>query len=206
MYGDGSVTDKVSNSVSKVAAVIELHVARFSDLDIVTLYAILRLRCDVFVVEQACAYSDVDGRDVESGTRHVWLTAVEGVRATEGVAATDGVGAAEPAPGASRRNGAAGEADVTNTMPGILAYLRILDDPDGTARIGRVCVARDARRAGHAATLMAAALDLIGNGRDTVLDAQAYATRLYEDAGFVRDGEEFLEDGIMHVPMRRPAR
>ncbi len=91
-------------------------------------------------------------------------------------------------------------------MPRILAYLRILDDPDGTARIGRVCVARDARRAGHAATLMAAALDLIGSGRDTVLDAQAYATRLYEDAGFVRDGEEFLDDGIMHVPMRRPAR
>ena len=140
MYGDGSVTDKVSNSVSKVAAVIELHVARFSELDIVTLYAILRLRCDVFVVEQDCAYSDVDGRDVEPGTRHLWLTA------------TDGVAATEPAPGASRRTGEAGDGrQRTNTMPRILAYLRILDDPDGAARIGRVCVARDARRAGHAA-------------------------------------------------------
>jgi ElaA protein len=194
MYGDGSVTDKVSNSVSKVAAVTELHVARFAELDIVTLYAILRLRSDVFVVEQDCAYSDVDGRDVEPGTRHVWLTA------------TDGVAATEPAPGANGRRTEAGDAEATNTAPGILAYLRILDDADGTARIGRVCVARDARRAGHAATLMAGALDLIGTGRDTVLDAQAYATRLYEDAGFVRDGEEVRDDGIMHVPMRRPAR
>lgn len=193
MYGDGSVTDKVSNSVSKVAAVIELHVARFAELDIVTLYAILRLRSDVFVVEQDCAYSDVDGRDAEPGTRHVWLTATDGIAATERV------------PAASRGTGEADGAEAASTAPGILAYLRILDDPDGTARIGRVCVARDARRAGHAAVLMTAALDLIGTARDTVLDAQAYATRLYEDAGFVRDGEEFLDDGIMHVPMRRLA-
>ena len=195
MYGDGSVTDKVSipvsNSVRKVAAVIELHVAGFSELDIVTLYAILRLRSDVFVVEQNCAYSDVDGRDVEPGTKHLWLTAADAVTATE------------PAQDTSQRTGAADDIGPTNTGQGILAYLRILDDPDGTARIGRVCVARDARRSGHAATLMAAALDLIDTGRDAVLDAQAYATRLYEDAGFVRDGEEFLDDGIMHVPMRR---
>lgn len=180
----------------KVAPVIELHVAGFSDLDIITLYAILRLRSDVFVVEQECAYADVDGRDVEPGTRHVWLTA------TGSVTAADSVTATEPAAVVSERTG---DTDRTNTAPRILAYLRILNDPDGAARIGRVCVARDARRAGHAATLMAAALDLIGTDRDTVLDAQAYATRLYEDAGFVRDGEEFLDDGIMHVPMRRQA-
>jgi ElaA protein len=189
MYGDGSVTDKVSNAVGKVAPVIELKVADFSDLDTVTLYAILRLRADVFVVEQDCAYSDVDGRDVEPGTRHVWLTATNGV-----------------AQSTSAANRPAGEADATNTAPRILAYLRIVDDPDGAARIGRVCVARDARRAGHAATLLGAALELIGTGRDAVLDAQAYATRLYEDAGFTRDGEDFLEDGIVHVPMRRPSK
>jgi ElaA protein len=169
--------------------VIKLHVAGFSDLDTVTLYAILRLRADVFVVEQDCAYCDVDGRDLECSTRHVWLTA------------TDGVAAAEPALAASRRTG---EADDTNTAPRILAYLRILEERDGTARIARVCVARDARRAGHAATLMAAALDVVG-ARDAVLDAQTYATKLYEDAGFVRDGADFVEDGIPHLPMRRHA-
>jgi len=188
MYGGGLVTGKVSDSVSKVAVVIDLHIAGFTDLDTVTLYAILRLRADVFIVEQHCAYSDVDGRDLERGTRHLWLTATDGIAA--------------PAPAASRRTGEAGG---PNLPPRILAYLRMLDDPDGAARIGRVCVARDARRAGHAATLLAAALDMIGTARDVVLDAQAYATRLYEDAGFVRDGEEFLDDGIMHVAMRRVA-
>ncbi|GGF35598.1 ElaA protein [Marmoricola endophyticus] len=32
-----------------------------------------RLRQDVFVVEQECAYPDLDGRDPEPGTRHVLL-------------------------------------------------------------------------------------------------------------------------------------
>ena len=27
----------------------------------------------MFVVEQKCAYPDLDGRDTEPGTRHVWL-------------------------------------------------------------------------------------------------------------------------------------
>src|SRR5215467_11943786 len=74
MYGDGSVTDKTSISICNVALVTDLQVASFAELDTATLYAILRLRCDVFIVEQACAYPDVDGRDVEPGTRHVWLT------------------------------------------------------------------------------------------------------------------------------------
>jgi ElaA protein len=51
----------------------DVRVASFRDLDTTTLYAILKLRCDVFVVEQQCAYADLDGRDTEPGTRHVWL-------------------------------------------------------------------------------------------------------------------------------------
>ncbi|HET6531645.1 MAG TPA: GNAT family N-acetyltransferase [Actinoplanes sp.] len=52
----------------------EVRVAAFRDLDAPTLYAILKLRCDVFVVEQKCFYADLDGRDTEPGTRHVWLS------------------------------------------------------------------------------------------------------------------------------------
>jgi ElaA protein len=37
-----------------------------------------------------------------------------------------------------------------------------------------------------------------------VLDAQTYAVGVYEQAGFVVDGPEFIEDGIPHVTMRRP--
>ena len=37
------------------------------------LHDLLRLRVDVFVVEQDCAYPELDGRDPEPGTRHVWI-------------------------------------------------------------------------------------------------------------------------------------
>ena len=53
---------------------VEVRVASFRDLDTTTLYAILKLRGDVFVVEQKCLYADLDGRDTEPGTRHVWLS------------------------------------------------------------------------------------------------------------------------------------
>jgi ElaA protein len=49
------------------------HHSAFRDLDVTTLYAILKLRSDVFVVEQKCVYLDLDGRDTEPGTRHVWV-------------------------------------------------------------------------------------------------------------------------------------
>jgi ElaA protein len=49
-----------------------LHACGFAALDPTTLYALLRLRVDVFVVEQSCAYPELDGRDTEPGTWHVW--------------------------------------------------------------------------------------------------------------------------------------
>ena len=59
----------------------EVRVASFRDLDTTTLYAILQLRADVFVVEQRCLYRDLDGRDDEPGTRHVWLSHGDEIRA-----------------------------------------------------------------------------------------------------------------------------
>jgi ElaA protein len=52
---------------------------------------------------------------------------------------------------------------------------------------------------------MAEALHAIGEGTTTVLDAQTYLVAFYRRLGFVEDGSEFVEDGIPHVPMRRPA-
>jgi len=43
-----------------------------SDMAPATLYAVLRLRVDVFVVEQECAYAELDGRDLEAGARMIW--------------------------------------------------------------------------------------------------------------------------------------
>ena len=46
-------------------------VRKFKDLKIEELYDLLRLRVDVFVVEQACPYPELDGRDTHEETLHV---------------------------------------------------------------------------------------------------------------------------------------
>ena len=50
---------------------------------------------------------------------------------------------------------------------------------------------------------MTYALERAGT-RDVVLDAQAHLHDWYARFGFVRAGADFVEDGIAHVPMRRP--
>jgi ElaA protein len=52
---------------------VTVRVASFEQLDPATLYALLRLRVDVFVVEQRSPYPDLDGRDLEPSTRHLWI-------------------------------------------------------------------------------------------------------------------------------------
>lgn len=49
-----------------------LHQKRFQELTVDELYELLRIRADVFVVEQDCVYQDLDGDDQES--IHLWLT------------------------------------------------------------------------------------------------------------------------------------
>ena len=136
--------------------------ARFAELDPAELYEILRLRVDVFVVEQDCPYPELDGRDTEPDTVHLWY----------------------------QRDGR------------VAAYLRVLAEPDGLARIGRVCTAADERGAGLAGGLLARALDQIGPG-PVALAAQSHLTAFYARYGFRPDGAEYLEDGIPHTPMVR---
>lgn len=61
---------------------LEYHAAATADLSPLTLYAILRLRVDVFVVEQECAYPELDGRDVEPTAVQLWATDGDDVVAT----------------------------------------------------------------------------------------------------------------------------
>lgn len=42
-----------------------------SELTVPVLYALLKLRCEVFVVEQTCPYLDVDGDDLVGENRHL---------------------------------------------------------------------------------------------------------------------------------------
>lgn len=46
---------------------------KFDELRPSMLYSALKLRSDVFVVEQNCIYPDLDNKDTLSGTRHVFL-------------------------------------------------------------------------------------------------------------------------------------
>ena len=141
-------------------------------LDASTLYALLKLRAEVFIAEQQSPWLDVDGRDLDPSTVHFWLP--------------DG------APG----SGPAGD---------VVATVRLTDEGPGLARIGRVCAAPSARGQGLIGLLMAAALDELGD-RACLLEAQSHLEPMYAKYGFVVEGGEFVEDGIPHVPMRRPAR
>lgn len=151
----------LSTGSGTMAVVSSLHVVAFDDLDARTAYLLWQLRERVFVVEQECAYLDLDGRDLEPATRHVYV-------------------------------------DVADVP---VAYLRVLEDPD-EMRIGRVLVDPARRRTGLAEQLMTAALGVVGE-RPCRLDAQSYLVDWYRRFGFEPCGEEFLEDGIPHVPMRR---
>ena len=132
----------------------------FDMLDPYAVYGICKLRQDVFVVEQECAYADLDGRDVDPETRHVLLMIDDA----------------------------------------LLGYARVLDDGDAW-RIGRVLLAPDARGRGWADPIMDTALQVCQD-RDVVLDAQSPLAGWYATFGFEVTGEEFLDDGIPHLPMR----
>lgn len=51
---------------------MELHVKHYDELTKEELYDIIKVRLDVFVVEQKCTYQDIDGKD--KGAYHVWLS------------------------------------------------------------------------------------------------------------------------------------
>jgi ElaA protein len=51
----------------------DVRVAPFDALDARTAYLLWQLRAAVFVVEQECPYLDLDGRDLDPATRHVWV-------------------------------------------------------------------------------------------------------------------------------------
>ena len=52
---------------------VTVHQCGAADLDAATLHALIQLRIEVFVVEQACPYQDLDGWDLLDTTRHFWL-------------------------------------------------------------------------------------------------------------------------------------
>ncbi|MCC6996756.1 MAG: GNAT family N-acetyltransferase [Deltaproteobacteria bacterium] len=132
------------------------------------LYAIMRARAEVFVVEQDCAYQDADGSD--PAAVHLWAT--------------------------------------DDTTP-VLAYARLFaPGAEGVAeaRIGRVITTAPGRGRGLGRELMRRALTEIATrwaAPPVWIGAQKYLERFYGELGFVRCGDDYVEDGIDHLPMLR---
>lgn len=140
-----------------------LHDRPFAELDPATLYRILQLRSQVFVVEQACVFLEPDGVDLDPSCRLLWI-------ADE-----------------------AGE---------VVAAARIIDGGDAR-RLGRIVTAERARGRGHAGRLIEHALAT--TDPPWVLHGQSHLADWYRTFGFEVSGDEYLDDGIPHVPMRRDA-
>ena len=136
----------------------------FDQLNTSELYQILRLRSEVFVVEQNCVYQDVDNKDQKAV--HVFITDTDK----------------------------------------IVAYTRLFDAGDyfKHASIGRVVVALSHRKEGLGHILMKVSIKAIKeyfNSSIITISAQTYLKKFYESHGFIKEGSEYLEDGLPHIKM-----
>ncbi|MDO5529424.1 MAG: GNAT family N-acetyltransferase [Paracoccus sp. (in: a-proteobacteria)] len=84
-----------------------------------------------------------------------------------------------------------------------LGCARVLID-GSTAKIGRVCIAPEARGTGAGAALMRSVMDDLRGRGDLArlkLSAQVQVIGFYERLGFVAYGPEYLDAGISHRDM-----
>ena len=159
------------------------------DLTVADLHDVLALRNRVFVVEQACAYQDVDGLDLVRDTRHLLARGSHG----DGDRDVDGDG----------------DGAIVGFCEGaIVAYARLLAPYDGRpARIGRVIVTAEARGQRLGVRLMERALASCAEhwpGAGVDISAQAHLVDFYASLGFVVTSEVYDEDGIPHQDMHLP--
>lgn len=145
----------------------------FDALTVAELYAVLRLRSEVFVVEQNCVFLDMDNSDAQ----------------------------------AMHLMGQAGNAGETQCE--LVAYARCFGPGVKyvEASIGRVITAPQARAGGLGHVLVREAVRAVQahwGPQPIRIGAQARLQAFYEQHGFVRDGEPYIEDGIPHIEMLRP--
>ena len=156
---------------------LEWKLCRFDQLNTHELFLLVKLRIDVFVVEQACAYPELDGLDMLDSTLHLF--------------ATDN---AQPVAYARILDSHQNDAESATIQ-------------DADIHIGRVLVAHSHRRQGLATMLMRRTLDYCEAhhaGQNQALAAQVEVMDFYAGLGFKAYGEHYMEDGIAHVNMRRP--
>lgn len=153
---------------------------RFDDLEPRHLYALLRARGEVFIIEQRCAFLDTDGVDL-----HAWHL----------------LGWAAPARTANHAHEAV---DVLAAYLRLIEPGRVFDEPS----IGRVLTVEPFRRVGLGRPLMKEGLrkaTALYPGNAVRIGAQIRLERFYQSLGFHTVSEMYIEDGIEHVQMLRPA-
>ncbi len=155
----------------------------FGSLDTAALFALMKLRVDVFVVEQACAYPELDNADTAQETIHLL-----------GFAGDELAAYARAMPASTHSS----ELGSTTSEGERMAPLPI--------RIGRVVVAQPYRGKGLASILMQQLMSQLHvrfPGRNHCLAAQASVQAFYAALGFEPVSDIYLEDGIAHVDMMR---
>lgn len=146
---------------------------RFSAIPNDVLYAALKLRSDVFVVEQNCVYPDLDNKDISSDSIHVISEKpLETNHDIQVVAYARCL-----APGVSYAGSSIGRVAVAQNMRGVGLAQRLMS--------AAIKVCRE--------TWPKYPIEI---------GAQLYLQRFYEDFGFITVGEPYDEDGIMHIDMR----
>jgi len=146
---------------------IDWQVKHFTDLSLDELYDALKLRIDIFVVEQTCYYPDLDDLDRHQQTLHLF----------------------------SYDNGA------------ISSYLRILakgQSYNEHISIGRVIIAPKYRGTGLGHKLMEKALGACQQyfpSQSIKISAQEHLENFYNQHGFKRVSDMYLEDDIPHIAM-----
>jgi predicted GNAT family N-acyltransferase len=87
----------------------------------------------------------------------------------------------------------------------VVGTCRLLIEPGGTARFGRLCVRPSARGTGVGGLLLAEAgrEARAAGARRIGMHAQTDALSLYRRAGFRPYGERFDEEGIEHLGMEK---
>ena len=147
---------------------MQWHTLSFSELSLDRLYAVLRLRQEVFAIEQDCVYLDIDNRD--QGAVHLLCLEGEQVLAYQRCIP----------PGADSPESMLGRIVINATMRG--------------RQLGRELVQRGIQ---HNIERWP--------GCDIRISAQAHLQPFYGSLGFTSEGEEYLEDGIVHRQMRYKA-
>lgn len=147
----------------------------FNELSNLSLFHIMKLRSDVFVVEQACIYPDLDNKDIAPKTAHLMVSA-------------------NAQTNSSKDNPILAYA---RCLPPGLSYPH--------ASIGRVLVSPDARNQGLGNLIVKKSIEYCRQQwpkHPIQIGAQLYLQDFYASHGFSTISEAYDEDGIQHIDMQ----